>query len=242
MVTKLIIALTTGRVNFVKNTGFVSIFRPTRVMSTSNPTPESLGGHIRIISAVDKDAEDCYRRSEAITNVVNWAYRGKYQDVSEEKGWTTERHLLGGVRTSQEDVEALIGQCQMKGPKEENIFLAIKQDSAEIDPVIVGTIHVQRMGEGEAEIGLFSVDPDLQGRGIGNDLLEAAENLARTSIGASLSVLNVLSVRTELIAWYVRKGYKVTGGKMPFPECPDFRFGKPKRQLEFLRLEKNLTA
>jgi hypothetical protein len=50
----------------------------------------------------------------------------------------------------------------------------------------------------------------------------------------------VISVRDDLIAWYVRRGYARTGEKSPFP-YGDERFGLPKRDdLEFELLVKPL--
>ena len=49
--------------------------------------------------------------------------------------------------------------------------------------------------------------------------------------------MSVISVRTELIDWYKKRGYHDTGRTKPFPEN-DPRFGIPKTKLEFVILEK----
>jgi ribosomal protein S18 acetylase RimI-like enzyme len=51
-------------------------------------------------------------------------------------------------------------------------------------------------------------------------------------------VTTVISVRTELIAWYERRGYKQTGQIKPFPE--DKRSGVPTQPLQFIIMKKLL--
>jgi len=54
--------------------------------------------------------------------------------------------------------------------------------------------------------------------------------------------MTVVSVRESLIAWYLRRGYRLTGQTEPFP-YDDHRFGTPLRDdLEFVVLEKDLRA
>jgi ribosomal protein S18 acetylase RimI-like enzyme len=48
--------------------------------------------------------------------------------------------------------------------------------------------------------------------------------------------MTVISLRTELVEWYIRHGYKDTGERKPFPEDP--MTGKHMRELEFMVLEK----
>jgi len=52
--------------------------------------------------------------------------------------------------------------------------------------------------------------------------------------------MTVIDIRDELIAFYVRRGYALTGIKKPFP-YGDPRYGIPKRDdLRFEVLEKRL--
>ena len=52
--------------------------------------------------------------------------------------------------------------------------------------------------------------------------------------------MTVITQRAELIAWYERRGYALTGERRPFP-AHDPRFGKPRRDdLEFVVLGKPL--
>jgi hypothetical protein len=53
--------------------------------------------------------------------------------------------------------------------------------------------------------------------------------------------MTVVNVRHSLIAWYERRGYRLTGQTEPFPYA-DPRFGIPKRSdLAFVVLRKPLT-
>lgn len=85
---------------------------------------------------------------------------------------------------------------------------------------------------------MLTVSPALQARGIGRQLMAAAEEHAR-KLGASCIFMRVISVRAELIDWYLRQGYMDTGRREPF--VVDARFGVPSQPLEFLVLEKRLA-
>jgi ribosomal protein S18 acetylase RimI-like enzyme len=86
-------------------------------------------------------------------------------------------------------------------------------------------------------LGMFSVEPELQGAGIGKQLLQAADAHSR-KIGASHIYMYVISVREELINWYKRYGFVETGEQFPFAE--DGLTGKHLQSLEFIVLEKVL--
>jgi GNAT superfamily N-acetyltransferase len=86
---------------------------------------------------------------------------------------------------------------------------------------------------------MFSVIPEKQNAGIGRKLLNAAVELAHQwHLGAIK--MSVISVRSELIAWYMRNGYADTGERIPFQE--DGMSGKHLRQLEFMVLRKPVNA
>jgi GNAT superfamily N-acetyltransferase len=82
---------------------------------------------------------------------------------------------------------------------------------------------------------MLTVNPELQGWGIGKRLLSAAEAHAR-QVGCIAITMTVISVRSELIAWYERHGYRATGETEPFPTDP--AFGLPKQPLHFIVMEK----
>jgi hypothetical protein len=48
-------------------------------------------------------------------------------------------------------------------------------------------------------------------------VLAEAERRARDDLGAARMELAVIAARTDLIAWYERRGYRATGETRPFP-------------------------
>ncbi len=156
-----------------------------------------------------------------LVSLINSAYRG---DASK-KGWTTEADLLGGVRT---DEEMLTDMMQKKG----SVILKYS-DAAN---TIVGCVYLQQR-DAKLYLGMLTVSPDIQSRGIGKQLLAAATEYAlQQHCGAIF--MTVISLRIELIAWYERHGYKKTGEMRPFPS--DTKFGVARQPLEFAVLEKSL--
>ncbi|MEP7107601.1 MAG: GNAT family N-acetyltransferase [Ferruginibacter sp.] len=158
---------------------------------------------------------------EELVNLVNSAYRGE----SSKKGWTTEANLLDGLRTDQKSIQALM-------EKPGAIILSATNESRRI----VGCVYLQPKGQ-QLYLGMLTVAPDLQAKGIGKQLLLAAETWGR-KINCSSILMSVIDIRHELIDWYQRKGYQSTGEKKPFP--PDNAFGIPKQPLQFIMLEKKI--
>jgi len=85
---------------------------------------------------------------------------------------------------------------------------------AERDGVIVGCVYLESDAE-RAYIGLLSVDPSLQGSGLGKRLMAAAEDECR-SAGCAVVYLRVVNLRRELPPFYRKLGYAETGTE-PFP-------------------------
>ena len=91
-----------------------------------------------------------------------------------------------------------------------------------------------------AYIGMLAVNPNLQSQGLGRRLLAEAERVARHEFRAHVGRMTVIVQRDDLISWYKRRGYCVTGAREPFP-YGNARFGLPRRaDLEFAVLEKVL--
>jgi ribosomal protein S18 acetylase RimI-like enzyme len=150
---------------------------------------------------------------DAVVALVESAYRG---DLSR-AGWTTEADLLGGQRTDAESVRAIVTGHDAR------MLLCVAPDGA-----LLACCQLERRDAGVAYFGMFAVSPLLQGGGIGNGLLAEAERIARAEYGATTMQMTVITQRQDLIAWYVRRGYVVTGESKPFPHG-DERFGQPRR-------------
>lgn len=153
--------------------------------------------------------------------LINSAYRGE----TSKKGWTTEAHLLEGKRTSEEELTAII-----LDPK--NTFLKFTEN----DQIIGSVLLVEK--EHQLYVGMLTVSPELQNSGIGKKMLAEAENHAKSLALFTLS-MTVVSVRTELIAWYKRHGYVDTGKREPFPSS-DIHINISDKPLEFIYLEKKI--
>jgi ribosomal protein S18 acetylase RimI-like enzyme len=158
---------------------------------------------------------------EALNQLINSAYRGE----TSKKGWTTEEHLLGGIRT---DINLLRGIIESR---KNSLY------KYEVDNQIIGTVLLEKKGDA-LYLGMLTVNPLLQGAGIGKKIMEAAEIIAKEQSLAKMQ-MTVISVRTELIDFYKRRGYVDTGKKEPFP-MEDRNFGEPKQFLEFIVMEKDL--
>ncbi|KAG0370459.1 hypothetical protein BGZ54_006235 [Gamsiella multidivaricata] len=67
-------------------------------------------------------------------------------------------------------------------------------------------------------LGLFSVDPSQQSRGIGRKLVEAGLLHAKENMKRTQCIVYVLYMRDELIGWYKKLGFVDYGEKVPFPD------------------------
>ena len=157
----------------------------------------------------------------ALNTLINSAYRGD----SSRRGWTTEADLLDGIRTS----ETSLGEM-LHNPNAQ----ILKYERA---GELLGCVYLEQR-DNSLYLGMLTVSPDAQTGGIGKQLMTAAEQLARAKHCQTMS-MTVLPQRTELIAFYERRGYQPTGETEPFP-MDDPRFGLPKVPLSFIVMEKIL--
>ena len=183
---------------------------------------------------------------DALEQLLNRCYR-------QAEGWTNEADLIGGIRTTKDELLAVIADPR------HYIFIYPKTTTGERDGEetgeLLGCIAVdikdeadtnQHAGNKKAYIGMFAVLPELQGHGVGHQILQAAETFAQRHLQSNTSksaqnpvrlTMSILSHRPELLAYYQRRGYQLNGNSMPFPI--DGNNGEPKRQdLELLELEK----
>lgn len=173
--------------------------------------------HIEFTQADESHIED-------LVELVNSAYRGD----SSKKGWTTEADLLDGQRV---DAEGLLENIE----KEDSVILIAEDDDT---GKLLGCVHLAKH-DNKCYLGMLTVDPTLQKKGIGNMLLDESEAFAQFWDCTHL-YMTVISVRTELIAWYEKHGFRKTGETKPFP-YGDERFGIPKvENLQFVVLEKKV--
>ena len=177
---------------------------------------------------------------DALEQLLNCCYR-------EATGWTNEADLVGGIRTTANELAAVVNNPS------HYLFVYPKTTTGVRDGKetgkLLGCIGVDMKIDADlnrsAYIGMFAVDPVLQGQGIGNEILRAAETFAYRHLQNAQDAdertarltMSILSHRPELLAYYERRGYQLNGNSMPFPK--DGNNGEPKRQdLALLELEK----
>ncbi|MEY4515455.1 MAG: hypothetical protein RLZZ450_7577 [Pseudomonadota bacterium] len=172
---------------------------------------------------------------DAIVALVESAYRGDASRV----GWTTEADLLDGQRTDRDEVEGLIKSPHARFTL---AFVAASEGVASSagDSLLVGSVLLE-LSPGRAYVGMVSVRPEFQARGVGRALLTECERIVRNEQPESRLRITVIGLRTELITWYERRGFRRTGEREAFPYGQP-RFGLPRRaDLYFEVLEKDLA-
>jgi N-acetylglutamate synthase-like GNAT family acetyltransferase len=155
----------------------------------------------------------------ALVLLINKAYKGE----GSKKAWTTERDLFDGLRTNENALTELLGD-------ESAIILKYVNDHGGI----IGCVYLQKQ-QSQIYLGLLSVLPDIQASGVGKQLLLAAEEYAREK-NCNKIVMTVITIRRELVAWYKRRGYHLTGIK----SFPQDKVNTPNQPLELFVLEKKI--
>ena len=157
----------------------------------------------------------------ALHRLIESAYRGE----ASRAGWTTEADLLEGQRTDPDDLAAILADPSQA------MLTAWRGDG------LVGCVLIADRGEGTGYFGMLSVSPTLQGSGLGRRLVDAAHAAMADRYGARRVRISVFPQRGELIGWYQRLGYGLTGETLPFP-YGNPRFGLPLRDdLHFVVME-----
>lgn len=139
-----------------------------------------------------------------LVTLLHAAYRGD----SSRQGWTTEADLLDGGRTTTAEVRACIERPR-------SCVVVAERPAADGSLELVACAHVA-VEDGAGYFGMFAVRPTLQGGGIGKVLLAEAERVAREEWGQTTMRMTVIDARTELLAFYERRGYRRTGETTPF--------------------------
>lgn len=162
----------------------------------------------------------------ALHALIQSAYRGD----TARRGWTHEADLLDGQRIDPAGLADILTDPDQ--------HLLVAEDA---NGTLLGCVEIADKTAGLAYLGLLSVAPHEQARGLGRQLIAAAQGFARDELGATRMEMTVIHQRTELIAYYERRGYRLTGEKRPFP-YGDERFGQPRNDaLGFVVLARALS-
>lgn len=167
-----------------------------------------------------------------LLNLINAAYR-----TSDTHSWTNESTLVSGSRISVEMLTTLIEQSQNLNTKD-CLYVATVHDPETKLENILGCIAVTKF-ENTIEIGTFAVQPNLQNSGIGKQILTVLESLMiRNHPNVNSFRMWVLDLRIELINFYQRRGYVLTGQSESYPI--DAGVGKPLKDLNVLEMIKEI--
>jgi ribosomal protein S18 acetylase RimI-like enzyme len=157
-----------------------------------------------------------------LMTLINSAYRGEESKL----GWTTEAELLDGWRTTEAELKTLIDS--------EISQILLCHDKGEL----AGSVHLQLVSDA-AFLGMLAVRPRLQATGVGKALIAAAERAVVRDWYATKMLMDVISIRHELIAFYERRGYRLTGASKSFPVNPELWTPKV-ADMKLARMEKSL--
>lgn len=135
------------------------------------------------------------------------------------RAYAVEAAFVDGDRTSPEEIAALI---------EKGTFLVLEHDTK-----LGAAVYVDTSAAG-GYIGMLSVEPTLQGMGLGTRLVRIAEALCE-AMGASTVRLRIVNLREELGRWYKSLGY-VEVGTAPYEHRA------VKQPCHFIELRKWLAA
>jgi len=161
----------------------------------------------------------------ALIELVTSAYRGEPSRA----GWTTEADILDGQRIDEQGIRE-----ELDRPRSVIIM-------ANADHQLLACCHIADEN-GKGYFGMFAVRPKQQGKGIGKQVMRYAEDYVLKQWKLPALQMSVIDCRSELIAFYERRGYMRTGIKKPFP-YGDARFGIPRsNHLQFEVLRKQLLS
>lgn len=165
----------------------------------------------------------------ALVALIERAYRSPDTAGS----WVSEAHLLKGPRTSNEEISTLIA-------RDDTRFLI-----AEIGGKIAGCCLLQGLPRdpgnpiNAAYFGMFAIEPNTHGAGLGKTVIAEAEQRVKDLWDANQMVMTVINLRTALIAWYERRGYHLTGATLPFPFTATS--GETTRDFHLVEMRKTLA-
>src|SRR5688500_10795269 len=120
----------------------------------------------------------------ALHALVERAYRGE----TARAGWSHEADLLTGDRTSVEELQSFLDAGD---------HLLVWRDGG----AIRACVRLVPMNAAQVYLGMLTVDPSLQGEGLGKRLLTAAESYARDVLSAERMEMQVFSRRRELLSF-----------------------------------------
>ncbi|WP_336936116.1 GNAT family N-acetyltransferase [Acinetobacter beijerinckii] len=157
---------------------------------------------------------------EQLVELINLAYRAQ-----SDRSWTTEKSFVEGKRISAEQLSSDLNQS--------NFELLVGENEHD---ALVGCIGLT-FNHRTVEFGTFAINPIIQNLGYGRELLDYVEAyVAQNYLEIQHLIMYVLDVRCELIAYYQRRGYELTGHTEPYPIDADV--GQPLVPIQLIEMKK----
>lgn len=132
------------------------------------------------------------------------------------RAYEIERSFVDGDRTSADEIRKLTGG-----------FLVLEAKGS-----LAAAVYVEAGADGVGYIGMLSVDPALQGMGLGTRLVRIAEAMCE-AMGSTWVRLRIINLREELGRWYKSLGYHEVG-TAPYTHRP------VKQPCHFVELRRSL--
>ncbi len=140
------------------------------------------------------------------------------------RAYAVEGFFVDGERTTPEEIANLVAKFP-------GGFLVLEHNGAAPSP-LAAAVYVEPRGDG-GYIGMLSVDPGLQGMGLGTRLVRIAEAMCE-AMGSTSVRLRIVNLREELGRWYRSLGYREVG-TAPYDHRP------VKRPCHFVEMHKPLA-
>ena len=148
-------------------------------------------GPLKFRKALTTDESD-------VVSLVNSVYRS-----TGARQWTSEVGMVVGPRLTEEGFQTLLTLP--------NTYVLLGC----LDDLVLACVQLEKKGA-SCYLGMLSVAATYQQYGFGKQLLVHCEEFAKNKLNCSQIHMHVISVRTELLDWYLRKGYQSTEEFIPF--------------------------
>ena len=155
-----------------------------------------------------------------LVELINLAYRAQ-----SERSWTTEKAFVDGTRITNEQLNGDLSRSNFK------LFVGENEQG-----LLVACIGLS-LDHNSVEIGTFAIDPTIQNLGYGREMLNYVETcITQNYSSVRRLIMYVLDVRSELMAYYQRRGYQITGRTEPYPIDADV--GQQLVPIKLIEMEK----
>jgi GNAT superfamily N-acetyltransferase len=140
------------------------------------------------------------------------------------RAYAVEAFFVDGDRTTADEVAEMARAGQ---------FLVL-DGPGQAGGTLAAAVYVEERAN-SVYIGMLSVSPDIQGRGLGKRLVRIAEALGEAN-GCAAAELRIVNLREDLGRWYRSLGYEEVG------TSPYVRHRAVKQPCHFIEMRRRLCA